>query len=101
MHECRDVGRSPEPAKTANVLIRFDAKRKARIRRAAELRGLSVSDYVRSRIVAIAERDIEEAQTWVLRLGREDQIVPWRALQKPRPPTKAQRALGKLIRSVM
>ncbi len=95
------MGRSAEPAKTANVLIRFDAKRKAKIRRAAELSGLSLSDYVRSRIVGIAERDIEEAETGVLRLKREDQIALWRALQNPPPPTKAQRALGKLIRSVM
>lgn len=94
------MGRS-EPTKTANVLIRFDAKRKAKIRRAAELRGLSLSDYVRTRIVSIAERDLEEAQTGVLRLAREDQVALWRALQNPPPPTRAQRALGRLIRSVM
>lgn len=94
------MGRSTEPAKTANVLIRFDARRKARVRRAAELSGLSVSDYVRSRIVSIAERDIEEAETGVLRLKRGDQIALWQALQNPPPLTKKQRALGALIRTV-
>ncbi len=93
------MGRS-EPLKSANVLVRFDAKRKAKVRRAAELRGLSVSDYVRSRIVDIAERDLEEARTGVLRLRREDQVALWRALQNPPPPSRAQRALGALVRSV-
>jgi uncharacterized protein (DUF1778 family) len=88
-------------AKTANVLIRFDAKRKARVRRAAEACGLSLSDYVRSRIIGIAERDLEEAQTGVLRLKREEQVAMWRALQNPPRPTKAQRELGALVRSVM
>jgi uncharacterized protein (DUF1778 family) len=94
------MARSTEANKTASVLIRFDARRKARIKRAADLTGLSLSDYVRSRIVRIAERDIEEAETGVLRLRREDQISFWRALQSPPKPTKAQRALGALVRSV-
>jgi uncharacterized protein (DUF1778 family) len=80
-------------AKTANVLIRIDAKRKARLRRAAELCGLNLSDYVRSRIIGIAERDLEEAETGVLRLRREEQVAMWRALQDPPRPTKAQRPL--------
>lgn len=92
--------RPSESPKNASVLIRFDVKRKARVRRAAELIGLSLSDYVRSRILRIAERDIEEAETGVLRLEREDQIALWRALQSPPPPTKAQKALGELVRSV-
>lgn len=95
------MGRSTEPAKTTSVLIRFDAKRKARVRRAAELTGLSVSDYVRLRIVSIAERDIEEAVTGVLRLKRGDQLALWQALQNPPAPTKKQRALGALIRTVL
>lgn len=94
------MGRSGA-AKTANVLIRFDAKRKARVRRAAELRGLTVSDYIRTRIDSIVDRDLEEAETGVLRLSREDQIALWRALQNPPPPTKQQRELGALIRSMM
>jgi uncharacterized protein (DUF1778 family) len=94
------MGRHSEPPKSASVLVRFDAKRKAKVRRAAELTGLSLSDYVRSRIVSIAERDIEEAETGVLRLRRDDQLALWRALQSPPAPTKAQRALGALIRSV-
>lgn len=95
------MSRASEPAKTANVLIRFDTKRKALVRRAAALNGLTVSDYVRSRIVNLALRDIEEVETGVLRLRRADQIAFWQALQNPPRPTKAQKALGALVRSVM
>lgn len=75
-------------------------QRSALTQPAADLTGLSLSDYVRSRIVRIAERDMEEAETGVLRLRREDQISFWRALQSPPKPTRAQRALGALVRSV-
>lgn len=87
--------------KQANLLVRFDSSGKALIRRAAAVRGLSVSDYVRTRILPLARQDVEEAESGVLRLSREDQIAFWQALQNPPPPTEAQRRLGELIRSVM
>lgn len=37
----------------------------------------------------------------VLRLAKEDQVVFWQALQHPPTPTRAQRALGKLVRSLL
>jgi uncharacterized protein (DUF1778 family) len=92
---------APVPNKDANLLVRFDHGSKSLVQRAAAARGLSVSDYVRTRILSLARQDIVEAETQVLRLSREDQIVLWQALQQPRPPTAAQRRLGKLIRSVM
>jgi uncharacterized protein (DUF1778 family) len=89
------------PNKDANLLVRFDRDSKTLVQRAAATRGLSVSDYVRTRILSLARQDVVEAETQVLRLSREDQIVLWQALQQPKPPTPAQRRLGKLIRSVM
>ena len=83
------------------MLVRFDRRAKALIRRAARHRGLSVSDYVRSRIVALAQQDVEEAASGVLRLGRDDQVALWRALQHPRVPAAVQKALGRRVRSVM
>jgi uncharacterized protein (DUF1778 family) len=88
-------------AKDANVLVRFDRRAKALIQKAARHRGLTLSDYVRSRIVPMAQQDVEEATTGVLRHGREDQIALFRALQRPQAPTAAQKALGRLVRSVM
>ena len=83
-----------------SLLVRVDRRSKALLRKAAAAKGLSVSDYVRSRVVPLARQDIVEAETGVLRLSRDDQVALWRALQNPPSPTAAQRALGKLIRSV-
>lgn len=95
-------GKTPvAAAKDANLLVRFDRGAKTLVQRAAATRGLSVSDYVRTRIVPLAKQDIAEADTGVLRLPREDQIVFWQALQHPPAPTAAQRRLGELVRSVM
>jgi uncharacterized protein (DUF1778 family) len=91
----------PNAAKDANLLVRFDRSGKTLVQRAAAARGLSVSDYVRTRIVPMARQDIAEADTGVLRLPREDQISFWQALQHPPAPTPAQRRLGELVRSVM
>lgn len=105
---CRTTGRqsarakvAPHAAKDANLLVRFDRSGKTLVQRAAAARGLSVSDYVRTRIVSMARQDIVEADTGMLRLAREDQIVFWQALQHPPAPTSAQRQLGELVRSVM
>jgi uncharacterized protein (DUF1778 family) len=83
-----------------SLLVRVDRRSKSLLRKAAAARGLSVSDYVRSRVVPLARQDLIEADTGVLKLSRDDQIALWRAIQNPGPPTPAQRALGKLIRSV-
>lgn len=92
---------APGAAKDANLLVRFDRSGKTLVQRAAAARGLSVSDYVRTRIVPMARQDIAEANTGVLRLPREDQIAFWQALQHPPALTPAQRRLGELVRSVM
>jgi uncharacterized protein (DUF1778 family) len=88
-------------SKDANLLVRFDRGAKSLVQQAASLRGLTVSDYVRSRIVPMAKQEVDEASTGVLRLPKEAQIAFWQALQRPPASTKAQRALGKLVRSVM
>lgn len=88
-------------AKDSNLLVRLDREAKALLEGAASHRGLTLSDYVRSRVLPLARQDLDEAQTGVLRLGKADQIALWQALQAPPKPTKAQRALGKLVRSVL
>jgi len=78
-----------------------EAKWLAKTQRAAAARGLSVSDYVRTRILGLARQDVDEAETLVLRLPREAQLLFWQALQNPPAPSVAQRRLGQLVRSVM
>jgi uncharacterized protein (DUF1778 family) len=60
-----------------------------------------MSEYVRSRLVPVAREEIEEATSGVLRLEKKDQIALWRALSNPPKPNAAQKALGRLVRSVM
>jgi uncharacterized protein (DUF1778 family) len=101
----RDSGkvtaRAKGASKDANLLVRLDSTTKTLVQQAAGLRGLSVSDYVRSRIIPLARQDVDEANTGVLRLPKDAQIAFWQALQHPPVPTKEQLALGKLVRSVM
>jgi uncharacterized protein (DUF1778 family) len=98
----RAIGRRRvKAAKDANLLVRFDRGAKVLVQRAAHLRGSTVSDYVRSKILALAKQDIEEASFGVLRLPKADQIAFWRALQDPSAPTEAQKKVGRLVRSVM
>jgi uncharacterized protein (DUF1778 family) len=97
----RRKGRRGAPAnKDSSLLVRFDRGGKTLVHRAAASRGLTVSEYVRTRILSLARQDVTEAQTQVLRLSREDQIVFWQSLQNPPAPTAAQRRLGRLVRSV-
>ena len=71
-----------------SLLVRVDKRSKSLLRKAAAARGLSVSDYVRSRVVPLARQDVIEADTGVLKLSRDDQAALWRALQSPRPPPR-------------
>ena len=80
-----------EPVRDESLLVRVDSRSKALLRRAAATKGLSVSDYVRSRVVPLARQDVDEADTGVLRLSRDHQVALWRALQAPPRPNAAQR----------
>ena len=87
--------------KDATLLMRLDRASKETVQQAAKVQGLSVSDYVRSRVLPLAKQEMEEARTGVLRLPKREQLAFWQALQSPPAPHPAQRALGKLIRSVL
>lgn len=100
----RKVSQGTAPTAAANdatLIVSFDRDAKTLVQRAAASRGLSVSDYVSTRIIHLARQDIAEADTGVLRLPREDQIVFWQALQRPPTPTAAQRSLRELVSLVM
>ena len=80
------------------LMVRLDARSKQALSRAAELRGISVSDYVRTVTVAQARREAEAAEEQVIRLTPEEQLAFWTALQETPRLTPAQRELGKLMR---
>jgi uncharacterized protein (DUF1778 family) len=90
--------RSKKPRSASPLMVRLDAKSKQALSRAAELRGISVSDYVRTVTVAQARREAEAAEEQVIRLTPAEQLAFWTALQEIPTLTPAQRDLGKLMR---
>jgi uncharacterized protein (DUF1778 family) len=85
--------RSPSP-----LMVRLDEDSKAVLARAAELRRISVSDYVRQVTVAQARKEVGAAAEQTIALTPEEQLAFWTALNQPVKLTPAQKKLGKLMR---
>jgi uncharacterized protein (DUF1778 family) len=83
---------------SASLMVRLDPDSKTFIARAAELRHVSVSDYVRSIVVAQARREVQAAEQQMIALTPAEQQEFWQALQEPAALTAAQQALGALMR---
>jgi uncharacterized protein (DUF1778 family) len=98
MPKTRDSGRSPKGSRSSSLMVRMDAAGKSVVTRAAELRRISVSDYVRTVMVAQAEREVHAAQDQTLVLSPEEQLAFWNALNEPPTLTESQRELGRLMR---
>ncbi|NLX97820.1 MAG: DUF1778 domain-containing protein [Rhodopirellula sp.] len=79
-------------------MVRLDRRSKEYLSRAAQLRQVSVSDYVRTVTVGQARREVEAAREQVLALTPEEQLAFWQALNEPAGLTDAQRRLGALMR---
>lgn len=87
------------PRRTVSpLMVRLDEKSKKLLTQAAELRRISVSDYVRTVTVAQARREVEAAGGQTIALSPEEQLAFWQALQEPAKPTPAQKRLGALMR---
>lgn len=85
-------------AGTSPLMVRLDAESKQALAEAAELRRISVSDYVRTVTVAQARRELASARDRTILLSAEEQLAFWRALQAPVALTPAQKRLGALMR---
>jgi uncharacterized protein (DUF1778 family) len=83
---------------STSLMVRLDPDSKTCVARAAELRHISVSDYVRSVVVAQARREIEAMDQQVITLTPAEQHAFWQALNEPIALTEAQQALGALMR---
>ncbi len=94
--------RTPRQAKGARrpspLMVRLDEESKAFLTQAAELRRVSVSDYVREVTVAQARKEVLAAREQTLALTPEEQLAFWEALNAPPTLTDAQRRLGSLMR---
>jgi uncharacterized protein (DUF1778 family) len=86
-------------ALTASALmVRLDPDSKHALAAAAELRRISVSDYVRTVTVSQARREVVSARDQTILLTPEEQLAFWQALQSPVKLTPAQRRLGSMMR---
>ena len=84
--------------KSSSLMVRLDEESKALVASAADLRKVSVSDYVRSIVIGQARRELAAAEAHAISMTPEEQLEFWEALSKPPKLTKAQRQLGKMMR---
>lgn len=88
----------PQSKPASPLMVRLDAASKSVLAQAAELRRISVSDYVRAVTVAQARREVQAAGNQVLALTPEEQLAFWTALCEPPRLTRRQKELGRLMR---
>lgn len=84
--------------KTSSLMVRMDEQSKALLTAAAELRQVSVSDYVRSVMVQQASREVAAADAKTIAMTPDEQLQFWNALAKPPKLTKAQKELSAIMR---
>ena len=96
MATSRSSDRSNKPL--SPLMVRLDAESKACLSRAAELRRISVSDYVRTVTVAQARREVLAAGEQTLALTPEEQLAFWNALNETPTLTTAQKRMGAMMR---
>jgi uncharacterized protein (DUF1778 family) len=77
----------PETSRTARIEARIAPAALAIVRRAAEIQGRSVSDFVVAAAQEAASRTIEETE--ILRLSVEDQRIVAEAILNPPDPSPA------------
>lgn len=85
-----------EVAKSLEVTL--DQVSIAVLQQAAQLRGVSVRDYVRLVIVAHAKKEVESPNSQANALAPHEQLAFWEALQTPAKLTAAGRRLGAMMR---
>ena len=80
------------------LMVRLDQASKDVLARAAELRRISVSDYVRQVTVSQARKEVGAAGERTISMTPDEQLAFWTALDRPLEPTASQKKLGKLMR---
>ena len=98
MAKAHTAGQPPKAGKRNPLMVRLDDESKAYLAQAAKLRGVSVSDYVRTVTVAQARREVDASREQTIALTPEEQLAFWNALSATPRLTDAQRKLGKVMR---
>jgi uncharacterized protein (DUF1778 family) len=86
-----------EPNRTVRIKARIAPEALAVVKRAAELQGRSVSDFIVDAAQAEAHRTLEETQ--IIRLSVEDQCAFTAAVLDPPAPNEALRRAAAALRS--
>lgn len=79
-------------------MVRMDDEGKSYLAQAAELRHISVSDYVRTVTVAQARREVMAARKQTIALSPDEQLAFWNALNESPKLTDSQRRLAAVMR---
>ncbi len=82
----------------APLMVRLDEESKEVIARAAELRQISISDYVRQITVTQARKEVTAAAEQTIAMTADEQLAFWTALHAPAKLTATQKRLGRLMR---
>jgi uncharacterized protein (DUF1778 family) len=82
----------------STLIVRLDRKSKVLLKKAAERRGISVSDFVRIVTVEQARREVEGAKSNVIVMTPDEQLAFWNAVNEAPVLTKAQKELGAIMR---
>jgi uncharacterized protein (DUF1778 family) len=98
MAKSRPTRRTKQTGKLGQLVVRLDAESKALLTQAAELRRISVSDYVRTVTVPQARKEVLASSEQVISLTPDEQLAFWNALNATPELTEAQRRLGALVR---
>lgn len=88
-----------DQAKTTRVHARIAPEALETVKRAAELQGRSVSDFIVAAAQEAAHRTIEEAQ--IIRLSVEDQRAFAEAILNPPPPNAALRRAAEAYKGLI
>jgi uncharacterized protein (DUF1778 family) len=94
----RSNKKAPVAKSASSLMVRLDEQSKRFLTEAANLRHISVSDYVRTVTVPQAKREVEAARQQVISLSPEEQLAFWNALNQTPILTKNQRRLGAIMR---
>ena len=84
--------------KSNQLMVRLDEDSKSYVTKAAELRRVSISDYVRMVTVAQARREVDQAEQNTIALTPGEQLEFWSALNATPQLTPLQRDLGRAMR---
>jgi uncharacterized protein (DUF1778 family) len=83
---------------TTTLTVRLDQKSKDVLARAANLRKISISDYVRAVTVGHARKEVSASSAQTISLSAAEQFAFWTALNDTTKLTAAQKELGKIMR---